>query len=313
MTTDLEAVFRAVKRWARVLDTETVPVLEAFDRVSSRSLRASHHMPRSNISALDGFVLEGKGSTFFRVGTQEMDAPPMRLKEGQAVFVPTGAPLPRNGRFVMAEHVIEEGMEIRTRITGDERKEWEKGSWLRKGTLVVEKGQRITAAVMENLALAGMGTVEVYRRPRVAVMTTGDEIKSGTVPDSNRCLLAGLVQEDRGIVDHVPTAPDRVQDMAEALKATLSSDLLVITGGTAKGKKDITREALRWVGARFLVDKPRITPGKTMAFGLVGKTPFFLLPGNPKSIRTLYEMFVRPCLMYLCGVQGEGQQGRYGE
>jgi molybdopterin molybdotransferase len=308
MTNDLEPVLGAVDRWVKALSTEIVPVIDAFGRISSRSLKAPRDMPRSNISALDGFVLEGTCATFSRAGTQEMGQSPMRLKEGQAIFVPTGAPLPRNGRFVMAEHIREEGTTIKAETEKDERKEWEKGSWLKKGTFVVKKGQAITAVIMENLSLAGIDSVEVYRQARVAVMTTGDEIRSRVVPDSNRHLLAGLIQGDGGSVHHVPTAPDRVEEMAEAIRGALSSDLLVVTGGTARGKKDITREALREVKARFLVDKPRIIPGKTMAFGLLGRMPFFLLPGNPKSIRTLYELFVRRCLMRLQGVREERKE-----
>lgn len=306
MKNGVEPVFRAIDRWAKVLRTERTAVIDSFGRIASRSIKASKDLPPSNVSALDGFVVLGQGSTFFRAGTQEMGAAPMKLKKGQAVFVPTGAPLPRNGRFVVVEHVREEdAITIRTRTEEDERKEWEKGSWLGKGTCVVAKGRTITEAVMENLSLAGVTTVETYRRVRVAVLTTGDEIRSGIVPDSNRYLLAGLVQRDGGCLHHIPTAPDQVEEMAGAIREAMSSDLLVITGGTAKGKKDITREALKEAKARFLVDKPRILPGKTMAFGLLGGIPFFLLPGNPKSIRTLYELFVRRCLMRLQGMCGE--------
>jgi molybdopterin molybdotransferase len=298
-----EPVLRAVDRWVKALSTETAAVLDIFARVASCSVKAPRDMPPSDISALDGFVVSGPGNTFLRAGTQEMGRCPMRLKKGQAVFVPTGAPLPKNGRFVMSEHVREQGETIWTRITGEERREWGKGSWLKKGTFVVKKGQTITAVMMENLSLAGITKLDIYRQARVAVMTTGDEIHSGVVPDSNRHLLAGLIRGDGGYVHHVPTSPDRVEEMAHAIRGALPSDLLIITGGTAKGKKDITREALKEAGAMFLVDKPRILPGKTMAFGLLGEMPFFLLPGNPKSIRALYELFVRRCLMRLQGVR----------
>jgi molybdopterin molybdotransferase len=315
MTIGAEPVFLAIDRSTKSLNTETVEVIEAFGRIASRSITSSRDMPKSDVSALDGFAVKGRGNTFVRTGVQEMGAAPIRLKEGQAVFVPTGAPFPRNGRFVMDEHVREEdGAIITTQTEQDERKAWEKGSWLKKGTRVIEKGRPITAAVMENLSLAGISTVDIYRRVDVAVMTTGDEIVSGVVPDSNRYLLTGLIQEDGGSVRHIRTAPDRTEEMADAIRQTGPFDLLVITGGTARGKRDVTRDALREAGARFFVDRPGITPGKTMAFGLVGSMSFFLLPGNPKSIRSLYERFVRRCLMRLQGhVTGSERIRLYGE
>lgn len=297
-------VFRAIDRWTKALSPETIAVIDSFDRVAGCSIKAPKDMPPGNISALDGWAVEGAGDIFLRSGMQEMGKRPLKLRERQAVFVPTGAPLPWNGRFVMREHVLEQDdRTIRIRTKKDERKEWERGSWLKKGTLIIEKGRILNPEAMEKLSLAGMATITVYRKPCAAIMTTGDEIRRGVVPDSNRHLLSGLIQRDRGASRHLPTAPDGVEEMADVIRSSLSLDLLIITGGTAKGKKDVTREALNRAGAKVLIDKPRIMPGKTMAFGLLGTMPFFLLPGNPKSIRTLYDLFVRRCLMRLQGVK----------
>lgn len=297
-------VFRAIDRSTKVIGTETIAVIDAFGRVAFSSVKAPRDLPPRNISALDGYVVKGAGDTFINVGAQEMGGPLVRLREGRAVFVPTGAPLLAGGRFVMRENVLEqENGTVWTGTQRDERKEWERGSWLKKGTRIIGRGSFVTPEVMERLSLAGIETVEVYRQAQVAVMTTGDELRSGVVPDSNRHLLSGLIQRDRGSLYHIPTAPDRVDDMAAAIRCALASDMLIITGGTAKGKKDMTREALREVEARILIDRPRILPGRTMAFGLLGAMPFFLLPGNPKAISTLYEIFVKRCLLKLHGVR----------
>ena len=84
--------------------------------------------------------------------------------------------------------------------------------------------------------------------------------------------------------------------------------LLILTGGTSQGKKDLTREAMRRCGARILLDAPPVIPGKTMAFGRKGSTPFFILPGNPKAIRTLYEVFVKRCLHIIAGREPLGKE-----
>lgn len=302
-------IFKAIDRSVKTLGIETKGVLDTFGRVAACAVKAPRDLPGRNISALDGFVVKGPGRTFIHAGVQEMGKSPVTVKEGKAVFVPTGAPLPRNGRFVKREHVLEQdGGIIQTKSEGNERKEWERGSWLKKGTRIIEKGQTITASMMGDLSLAGIATLDVYRQASVAIMTTGDELRSGVVPDSNRYLLAGLIQADRGLVRHLPTAPDRLDEMTQTICTASCSDLLVITGGTAMGKKDITREALKGAGATFLIDRPRIDPGRTMAFGVLGEVPFFLLPGNPKSVATLYGLFVRPCLMRLQGVRESRKQ-----
>jgi molybdopterin molybdotransferase len=272
-------IFSTIDQSVKTLGTETKAVLDTFGRVAACAVKSPRDLPGRNISALDGFAVEGPGNAFVNVGIQEMGKPPVTVKKGEAIFVPTGAPLPRAGRFVKREHVLEEdGGIIRTTSEEDERKEWGRGSWLKKGTRLVEKGQCVTASMMGDLSLAGIATLVVYRQARAAIMTTGDELRSRVVPDSNRYLLAGLIQADRGLVYHLPTAPDQLEEMTQTIQTALGSDLLVITGGTAMGKKDITREALKEAGAIFLIDRPRIDPGKTMAFGLLGDIPFFLLP-----------------------------------
>lgn len=298
----VEAVFRAIDRSVKTLGTERVAIIDAFGRVAACSIRSPRNMPVRNISALDGFVVKGPGTSFLHAGVQEMGKPPVTVREGKAIFVPTGAPLPRTGRFVMRENVQEQdGGIVQAKSERDERKEWGRGSWLKKGARIAEKGQTITPSVMADLSLAGIVTLEVYKQACAAIMTTGDELCSGIVPDSNRYLLAGLIQTDRGLVYHLPTAPDRLDEMTETIRAAPPMELLIITGGTAMGKKDISREALKGTGATFLVDRPKIDPGRTMAFGLLGEIPFFLLPGNPKSVATLYGLFARRCLMRLQG------------
>ncbi len=87
----------------------------------------------------------------------------------------------------------------------------------------------------------------------------------------------------------------------EALSSMADADLLLVTGGTAKGKKDVTRSSFQACGATFLLEALPVVPGKTMTFGKLDQTPFFILPGNPRALRTLYEVFIRPCLLKLAG------------
>lgn len=202
----------------------------------------------------------------------------------------------------MREHVTEKGgLSIRVGTDADERRVVRKGEWLAKGTLVQEKGVPFTPGSMASAALAGALDVIVYARPGVAVITTGSELKEGRMIDSNAFLVSGLVQRDGGVLLGARTADDRTEAIVEAIEGFGGADLIVLTGGTARGKKDLTREAIRRAGGRILLDSPPVTPGKTMSFGKRGRSAFFILPGNPKAIRTLYEVFVRRSLLKLSG------------
>ena len=154
---------------------------------------------------------------------------------------------------------------------------------------------------MELLALAGLKEIAVFRKPRVSILSTGDELKKGIVVNSNQYLLTGLIQRDGGEVAYTAVAGDDEEEIGEALSFMAATDVLLVTGGTAKGKKDVTRASFQLRGALFLLEGLPIVPGKTMRFGKLNQRPFFILPGNPRALRTLYEVLIKPCLSTLAG------------
>ena len=166
---------------------------------------------------------------------------------------------------------------------------------------MVDKGGLFTPATMGLASLAGIREVRVYARPAVALITTGSELKKGRMVNSNAFLLAGLIQRDGGEVLGLYTADDVEEEICGLVESLGAADLLVLTGGTSQGKKDLTRQAIKRSRGRILLDAPPVIPGKSMAFGMKGATPFFILPGNPRAIRTLYEVFVRRGLFALAG------------
>jgi molybdopterin molybdotransferase len=163
---------------------------------------------------------------------------------------------------------------------------------------------------MELLALSGHETVEVFRRPAVAILSTGSELKKGVVPNSNRYLFMGLVTRDGGEVSSALTASDDEEEIRAFLDRLSGADLIIATGGTAKGRKDMTLRAFENANARVILHDLPVSPGKTMTFGTKGRTPFFILPGNPRALRPLYEVFVRACLMKLAGRRVEWKDSR---
>jgi molybdopterin molybdotransferase len=202
---------------------------------------------------------------------------------------------------VPVEHALEDGTRILVKTPGDMRKIWKKGYWIHKGDAVAAKGEMIRPRTMELLSLAGLEKIAVFRKPRVSILSTGNELKKGIVVNSNQYLLTGLIERDGGELAHMATAGDTEEEIVALLSAMENADLLLVTGGTAKGKKDVTRPSLSMCGALFLLEALPVVPGKTMTFGKLHQAPFFILPGNPRALRALYEVFIKPCLLRLAG------------
>ena len=281
---------------------ETIPLLDALGRVAARSLIARRHMPPFDISALDGYAVRGAGRDFrIRGSLEPLGEPPRRLKEGEAVFVPTGGRFPRGSRFVAREHVSEKAECIRVETGADERKVVRSGDWLKKGQRLIDRGDLVGPAAMGLLALGGHRALRVFKKPAVALITTGSELKKGSIIDSNKFLLAGLVQRDGGSVTSLHTVDDDEEEIRRAVAESADARLFILTGGTSKGKKDLTKQAVRRMRFRFHLDSPPIMPGKTMAFGRKGPQLFFILPGNPRAVQSLYELFVKRALLGMAG------------
>ena len=298
----LRGLVRAIEKRVSPIGQETIPCLKALGRIPAQTLKPGRDLPRFDVSALDGFACRGGGKEFIvRASLGPGEKLLFRLKPGEAVFVPTGAAIPSNTRFVPVEYVQEKGDRVLVETVHDLRKIWRKGYWIKKTDDVANKGESIRPRTMELLALAGLKEIAVFRKPKVSILSTGNELKKGIVANSNQYLLAGLAERDGGEVAHVAVAGDEDKEIGEALSLMTGDDLLLVTGGTAKGKKDVTRSSFQLYGATFLLEDLPIVPGKTMTFGELDQTPFFILPGNPRALRTLYEVFIKPCLSKLAG------------
>ena len=294
----LDTIDRQIPRGSE----ETVPLLDALGRVAARSLSAPRHMPPFDISALDGYAVRGAGTDFRLRGSLEPhDETPLPFKEGEAVFVPTGGRFPRASRFAAREHVSERAGCIKVEAEADERKVVRSGDWLRKGQRLIGRGDVVSPAAMGLLALGGHGALRVLKKPAVALITTGSELKKGSITNSNKFLLAGLVQRDGGSITSLHTVDDDEEQIRHAVVESAGARLFILTGGTSKGKKDLTKQAIRRLRFRFHLDSPPILPGKTMAFGRKGPQLFFILPGNPRAVQSLYELFVKRALLGMAG------------
>ena len=157
-------------------------------------------------------------------------------------------------------------------------------------------------------AAAGKGSITVYRKPRVAILSTGDELvelaeKPGPsqIRNSNSYSLAAQVLAAGGEPLQLPIAPDEAGKLTDLIQEGLKTDLLLLSGGVSMGKFDLVEKSLHYLGAEFFFTGAMIQPGKPVVFGALGETPFFGLPGNPVSVMVTFELFARQVVAALSG------------
>ena len=186
------------------------------------------------------------------------------------------------------------------------------GAEARAGQELLPAGVRLGSAQIALAAAAGKASVKVYRKPRVAILSTGDELvevaeKPGPsqIRNSNSYSLAALVTECGGEPVQLPIAPDEEGKLTELIQEGLKADMLLLSGGVSMGKFDLVEQALKNLGAKFFFTGALIQPGKPVVFGEIGSIPFFGLPGNPVSVMVTFELFARQVVEALSGAEPE--------
>jgi molybdopterin molybdotransferase len=179
----------------------------------------------------------------------------------------------------------------------------------REGDVVLNRGSRLRFPHIAMLATVGVATVDVYRRPRVAILATGDEIvpvdatpKSFEVRNSNSWALAAQVAAAGGVPFVLPVAPDRLDATIALIEQGLDADLLLLSGGVSAGDYDFVEAALERCGAEFFFTRVKIRPGAPLVFGRARGRYFFGLPGNPLSTAVTFEVFARAAMELLSGL-----------
>lgn len=324
-----------VLRGVEPLPDDAVPVAEALGRALAAPARARWAMPPFDNSAMDGFAVRaadvsgatpGAPVTLRVIGERMAGAwDATRLGPGEAVRIMTGAPLPEGADAVVPVEDTDfwDSETLRARRPRDAaeaarvaiRGAASPGVHVRRageaaaaGSVVLDPGHRIGGAETGLLLSTGVDTVRVHRVPRVAVLSTGDELVPpgetpgpGRIPDSNRpSLLAVLRRLGFGTVD-LGLARDRVGDLESRIRNGLpGADFLLTSGGVSVGDLDLTRTVLERLGE---VESYRVAvkPGKPQLFGRVQGVPVFGLPGNPVSSLVVFDQFVLPALKKMAG------------
>jgi molybdopterin molybdotransferase len=300
---------------ARVLPvTEVVPIEESNSRILAEDISADRDYPPFNRSVRDGFAVRS-GDMPGRVRVVGEVRAGQRFEGivgfGEAVEIMTGAPLPDGAdAVVMVEDCIlhADGSMETDRMAAGGSNIAPAACEARAGSVILTRGSRIDYAAVAWLATTGHRNVSVYRRPRVAILATGDEIVSvGETPaphqirNSNSYSLAIQVRRAGGDPTILPVARDDREATAHLIRQGLEADLLLLSGGVSAGRYDFVEAALADCGAEFYFDRVLIQPGQPLVFGKAQKTFFFGLPGNPASTMLTFELFGRAALELLSG------------
>jgi molybdopterin molybdotransferase len=299
------------------LAAEAVPLAQLLGRVASDDVRAAVDLPPFPSSAMDGFAVRaadtpGRLPVVARVAA---GGPVERaLRAGEAMGIATGGVVPDGADAVIPlEYVVESDNEIevaRRVAAGDNVRL--RGGDVHAGAVVVERGARFRPGQIGVAAAAGVARVSCARRPRVAVLTTGTELREpgdalapGEIYESNGVLLETALASVAD-VERLPAVADDESAHRAALERGLNADVLVTSGGVSVGPHDLVRRVLGELGVEEVFWGVAVKPGKPLAFGVRGSTLVFGLPGNPVSSFVSSELFVRPALLALQGSSRPG-------
>lgn len=310
------------------LGTEMLPLPQALGRMLAADITAPLDQPPFDRSPLDGYALRSAdlaGADKAHPAVLEVvdtvyagDEAKIPVEPGQAVRIMTGAMLPPGCDCVVPQEDTDLGEPVRVFTSlGPFQNYIYQGEDYRKGTRLLQVGTQLDAAALGVLASAGLTEVEVHRRPKVGLLTTGDEVVSpgtplppGKIYGSNQVLLAARLVE-LGFETEIAHQGDNPAAVAKAMEELLSRcDVLLTTGGVSVGDKDIFHQALPLLGAERVFWRVNLKPGTPAMYSIYGGKPILSLSGNPFAAFTTFELLARPLLAVLSGEEmpqwGEG-------
>jgi molybdopterin molybdotransferase len=299
---------------------EKVSLDKALGRVLAEDVVSRVNNPPLDNSAMDGYALIAEDIQ------SATPASPVRLevveeiaagytakgtlKRGQAMRIMTGAPIPPGANAVlMQEDTEKDGNFILCMDKADERENIRTaGEDVKAGETVLKKGITLSPAHIGMMAVVGRSQIAVSQRPTVAILSTGDEIleldetpEGPQIFNSNGHMLSAQIKSAGGIPVYLGSAKDTEEDLMEKFAWALKADIVVSSGGVSVGDYDLVKSSLQKMGQEMLFWKVAMKPGKPLAFGHIGGTPIFGLPGNPVSSFVSFEQFVRPSLKKALG------------
>jgi molybdopterin molybdotransferase len=313
------AAQKCVLESVSTLKVESVRLERSLGRVLAEEIRANRNQPPYDVSAMDGFAVRSADLANVPAALEVIedikagDMPRKTVQAGQCARIMTGAPVPEGADAVMrvedTQTLSESSVQIiRAVKPGNDIRRL--GENMRTGEIVLTVGTEITPGVIGILATVKRAQMQVYRRPRVAILSTGNELEGldeifdpNKIPNSNSYALMAQLQALGIEPVLLGIARDDPDELAHYLQRGLEFDVLLVSGGSSVGVHDYVRPTIEALGVQMRFWRVAIRPGHPLAFGTTAKSIVFGLPGNPVSSMVCFEQFVIPALRRMMGHQ----------
>lgn len=317
----VDEALRIVLEYIRTLPAEEVSLIEALGRILAEPVYADIAIPQHDNSAMDGYAVRAddlKGASKNHPVNVDVIAdlragemPAHSVSKNRVIRIMTGAVIPQGAdAVVMVEYTERDGKNkvniFHEAQHGDNIRKT--GEDITNGELVIQKGTLLNSAHIGILASLGRSRIKVTRRPKVAVLATGDEIididdalEPGKLRSSNSYTLHSQIVQCSGIPKNLGIAHDKPEELKGKISQGLDCDLILTSGGVSVGDYDLVKYILLQMGTEIKFWKVAIKPGKPLVFGMIQGIPLFGLPGNPVSSMICFEIFVRPAILKLLG------------
>ena len=307
----IDEALQTILREARPLTPERVPIEEAVGRTLAEDIIADMDLPPFDRAQMDGYAVRAEDavpSARLRVVGEAAAGRswPHSLRNGQAVRIMTGAPVPAGAEVVVpieqTREVDEETIELLTALQSGSNIV-PRGSETREGVRLFEAGETINANMIATLAAFGYTSVDVILRPRLTIIATGDELVPADrkpardqIRDSNSHAIAACARIARARIERTFLVGDEMETLERRLSEESEQvEIIVLSGGVSVGRYDLTKAALRSLGAQIFFERVRLRPGKPTVFAKLNRALVFGLPGNPVSAIVTFNLFVRAC------------------
>ena len=317
MEVTVEQAFEIIYTHTKPKSIKIVPIEDALGLVLAQEVVATHNLPPYDNSAMDGYAVKVEDSNS-EVKVEHTifagDASNLELEHAMAIKIMTGAKIPLGTQCIVPiEEVtlIEDGVKLPDNLTLSKHIRLA-GEDIKKGQPLLEKGERVNAHQITLLASQGVSHIKVYKKPRVAVFASGNElkmhfedVKSYQLYNTNTPTLLSRAEELGCEVEFIGTAYDTLEDIQTHIQSALDCDFIITSGGVSVGDADFTKEAFGAFGYEILFDKIAIKPGKPTTFGKIGEKVILNLPGNPMAAALNFELFGQSIIYALSGAKSK--------
>lgn len=293
---------------------QIVPIEDTVGAITAKSYKASFDLPRFDNSAMDGYAVKvaDAGRT---VNIKEViyagDSPQNELKKDKAIKIMTGAPIPKGCEAIVPiediDFLTKESIILPPTIKPNAMIRW-KGEDIKSGEIFLKANTKVTGYTLALLASQGITHIEIYKKPKVVIFSTGEELKAHyekiephQLYNSNAPMFYARALELDCDVSYISSSGDTLYELKLSAKEAMDADLILTSGGVSVGDKDFTIQAFEELGMEILFSKVDIKPGKPTTFGKMGSCFVVNLPGNPLASMVNFEMFVKPIIYKLSG------------